>query len=104
LISWLFFQSDFHIAVWTGNFLSKGMGRKFNMFLAKEAGHFQVFRFAQGDGRLAVWAGDLLAEILNGKLDMHAACRARHLQQTSGGIALEGKLLRRQLSSSLCVF
>jgi hypothetical protein len=45
----------------TGHFFADGMSREFDMLLAKEAGHFQVFWFAQGDGFLAMWAGDLLA-------------------------------------------
>ena len=42
---------------------SDGVSGKFNVFLAKVAGHFQEIGFAQGDCGLAMWAGDLLATV-----------------------------------------
>lgn len=67
------------IAVWTFDLLSDCMGGEFDVFMAKEAGHFQVFGRAQGDGFLAARAGDFLVEALPRKFDVGAASRAGHL-------------------------
>jgi hypothetical protein len=51
---------------------------KLNVFLAKETGHFQKFRFAQDHSELAVRAWDCLAKIAAVKPDMNATGRAEH--------------------------
>jgi hypothetical protein len=71
-------KRDFFCAVRTGNLLAQGVSGKFDVLLAEEAGHFQVFRFAQGDRFLTVRTGYLLAEVLNGKSNMNAAGGTRH--------------------------
>jgi len=63
----------------TFQFFAGGVRWKFNVFLAEDAGHFQVFWFAQSDAFLAMWAGDLLADILSGKFDFTAARRTQSL-------------------------
>ena len=54
------------------------MRGKLNVFLAKEAGHFQKIRFAQGDVVFAMRAGNILAKIAAIKPDMNATSRAGH--------------------------
>jgi len=46
-----------------GHFFANGMRRKFNVLLAKEAGHFQRIRFAQDDDLLTLWTGNFLSEV-----------------------------------------
>ena len=61
-----------------GDFLSGGVARKFNVFIAKEAGHFQVFGLLQRDCCLAVRTWDFLPDVLNGKLNVDATGMTRH--------------------------
>jgi hypothetical protein len=60
----------------TFELFTKRMGREFNVFLAKEAGHFEEIGFAQGDGLLAVRARDFPAEIPLIKPKVDATSRA----------------------------
>jgi hypothetical protein len=62
----------------TGDFFPDGVSGKLNVFLAKEAGHFQPIRFAQGDVALAMRAGNILAKIAAIKPDMNATSRTGH--------------------------
>jgi len=55
--------------MWAGNFLTQGVGGKFNVPLAKEAGHFQIFGFAQSGFFLTMQAGNGAAKIPNGNAD-----------------------------------
>ena len=65
----------------TFEFLADGVCWKFNMFLAKEAGYFEVFiGLAESDGGVAMGAGNLLADIARRELDVAAAVRTRHFQ------------------------
>ena len=78
-----FLQGDVHVAVRAGSFFPDGVGGKFNVFLAKEAGHFQEIGFAQGDCGLTMRAGNFLAEVAIVKPNMEAAGRTRHFQESS---------------------
>ena len=72
-----FFQANVLVAMGAFQLLPDGVSGEFNVFLAEEAGHFQVhIRPAKNHGCFAVRAGDFLAEVLTGKLDVSAAPRA----------------------------
>jgi len=70
---YLFLEGYIHITVRAGNLFTNGMGREFDMFLTKEAGHFYDFGLAQGDVGLALRATGFLALVLHGELDMNTA-------------------------------
>src|ERR1017187_2903995 len=59
-----FFQRDVHVAMRALQLFPNGVSGKLNVFLAKETGHFQIFRLSQCDGCLAMGAGDFLSEVL----------------------------------------
>jgi len=59
--------------------LADGVGGKFNVFMAKKTGHFQVSRLLQGDAGLAMRTRNFLVELLTKKLDVPATRRADHL-------------------------
>jgi hypothetical protein len=61
-----------------------GVTGKLNVFLAKETGYFQVFRFPQCDGSLAMRAGNFSTEVLNRKLDMSVGGRTGDFQGCGG--------------------
>ena len=73
-----FFKRDVHVAMRAGHFSPDGVRGKFNMPLAKEAGHFQEIGFVQGDAGLAMRAEDFLADILAGELDVSTAGGTGH--------------------------
>ena len=56
-----------------GHFLANGMRWKFNVLLAKEAGHFEKIGFAQRGFLLTVRARDFLTKIASRKGDVSAA-------------------------------
>jgi hypothetical protein len=63
-------QCDDFFTMWAGDSLPDGVGGKFNVFPAKKAGHFQVFRLAQCDIGVTVRAGDFLAKVSGVKPQM----------------------------------
>src|SRR5665213_2803154 len=63
----------------TVDFFADGVRRKFNIPMAKEAGHFQEIRFAQGDGSLALWTRNGLASAHIVEPDVSATGRTGHL-------------------------
>ncbi len=75
-----------------GHFGAECVSGKFDVFMAKEALHLQIVRFAKYDVFLAMRAGNRLANVLGRKLDVAAAFRAGHFQETGGGIMSRGTL------------
>src|SRR5665213_4448519 len=63
----------------TGDFFADGVRRKFNMPMAKEAGHFQEIGLAQSDCRLALWTRNGLASTHIVEPDVSATGRTGHL-------------------------
>ena len=73
-----FLQRDVHVAMRTFEFLSDSVWRKFNVSVAKVAGHLQIFRMAQDDGFAALRTVDLLSDKRTFEPDMNTAGRAAH--------------------------